>query len=263
MQQEPFDKTRHAKEATVFATPARDYYLLAKPRLAEAHDYGTVEPLTGAARSAPKTLANPNILHTQHLSDNQHRDVKNETHAKTQLVGTEGHQLSGLPKGRHEDEGVGRQDEGVGRQDEQGTHEAGTKQTDFLQTETEGAKDKAGTKQTDILQAETEGVKNYKAGTKKTNCLQAENEGAKYEAGTKQNDILQAKTGGDKHEAGTRQNNFIQAETEGNKHEAGTKQTNILQAETEGVYLKTKSYEEVTAPLKRLLNKYKEDETRF
>ena len=34
-----------------------------------------------------------------------------------------------------------------------------------------------------------------------------------------------------------------------------SKQTNILQAKAEGVYLETKSYKEVMAPLRRLLNK--------
>ena len=75
-----------------------------------------------------------------------------------------------------------------------GVCEAGTKQTDFLQARTEGAKYEAGNKQTNILQAETEGVKNYKARTKQTDFLQAETEGAKYEAWTKQTDFLQAGT---------------------------------------------------------------------
>ena len=85
------------------------YYLPAGPRLAEAHDYGTVEPLTVAACSAPKALASPNIMHTQHLRDNQHRDVENEAHVKTrpaQLVFTEGHPPNHLPKGRYK--GAGR-----------------------------------------------------------------------------------------------------------------------------------------------------------
>ena len=45
-----------------------NYYLLANPRLAEAHDSGTVEPLTGAACSAPKSLPGPNLPHSQNLS---------------------------------------------------------------------------------------------------------------------------------------------------------------------------------------------------
>ena len=86
-------------------TPAGVYYLLANPRLAEAHDYSTVEPLTGAACSAPNPLASSNILHTQQLSDNRHKDVKNEAHIKTrttQHVVTEGHLLYDLPKGKYE-----------------------------------------------------------------------------------------------------------------------------------------------------------------
>ena len=39
-------------------------YLLADPRLAEAHDSGTVEPLTGAARSAPKSIPDSNLPHS-------------------------------------------------------------------------------------------------------------------------------------------------------------------------------------------------------
>ena len=84
-------------------TQARVYYLPAGPRLAEAHDHGTVEPLTVAARSAPKALASPNIMHTQHLRDNQHRDVKTRP---AQLVFTEGHPPNHLPKGRYK--GAGR-----------------------------------------------------------------------------------------------------------------------------------------------------------
>ena len=101
----PLDKTWLTKIASMLAIPSRDYYPLADPRLEEAHDYGTAD------RSAPKALANPNTLCTQHPSDNQHRDVEDEAHAKTwpaQYVVTEGHPLNGLPKGRYEDEGAGR-----------------------------------------------------------------------------------------------------------------------------------------------------------
>ena len=41
---EPLDKTRLAKNTSALATPARDYYLLADPRLAEAHDFSTLVP---------------------------------------------------------------------------------------------------------------------------------------------------------------------------------------------------------------------------
>ena len=44
-----------------------NYYLLADPRLAEAHDSGAVKPLTGSARSAPKTLPDSNLPHSQNL----------------------------------------------------------------------------------------------------------------------------------------------------------------------------------------------------
>ena len=43
-------------------------YLLADPRLAEAPDNGTVEPHTGADRSAPQALLDPNRPHSQNLS---------------------------------------------------------------------------------------------------------------------------------------------------------------------------------------------------
>ena len=45
-----------------------NFYLLADFRLAEAHNTGTVEPLAGAAPSAPKTLPDSNLLHSQNLS---------------------------------------------------------------------------------------------------------------------------------------------------------------------------------------------------
>ena len=52
--------------AVKLVTQARVDYLLAGPRLAEALDSSTVVPPTGSARSAPKTLAVSNLLHSQH-----------------------------------------------------------------------------------------------------------------------------------------------------------------------------------------------------
>ena len=42
-------------------------YLLADPRLVEAHDFGTVVPSTGSARSSSQTLAADNPPYSQHL----------------------------------------------------------------------------------------------------------------------------------------------------------------------------------------------------
>ena len=56
---------------------------------------------------------------------------------------------------------------------------------------TKGTKYEAGTKQPDILQTETEDVKNYGARTRQTNCIQNGAEGA-----IKQIDIMQDKTEG-------------------------------------------------------------------
>ena len=61
-----------------FGTPDGVYYLLADPRLAEAHDYGTVVPLTGADRSTPKPLTGSNLLHSLHQGDEQYKNVRNE-----------------------------------------------------------------------------------------------------------------------------------------------------------------------------------------
>ena len=43
---EHFDRTRLGKNAAGHATPTKDNYLLADPRLAEAHDSSTVVPRT-------------------------------------------------------------------------------------------------------------------------------------------------------------------------------------------------------------------------
>ena len=48
------------------------YYLLAGPRLAEALDPSTVEPLTGAARSTPKPLTTSKPLHSQQKYAEKH-----------------------------------------------------------------------------------------------------------------------------------------------------------------------------------------------
>ena len=52
---EHFDRTRLTKNTTGHATPTEDDYLLADPRLAEAHDSSTVVPCTGADRSVQHT----------------------------------------------------------------------------------------------------------------------------------------------------------------------------------------------------------------
>ena len=62
---------RNEAKAAKTLTPGGEgaiYYLLADPRLAEAHDSGTVEPLTGAAHSTPQTLPDSNLPHAQNLS---------------------------------------------------------------------------------------------------------------------------------------------------------------------------------------------------
>ena len=130
----------NAEMHDLFVTPARVYYLLVGPRLAEAHDTSTVEPFTGSARFAPKPLTISNLLHSQHLSDDQHKDVVNDHLVKTrptQFNFMNGHTLNVLPKcrykakgagcrGMHEGGGAGQcgmyEAEGVGRQ---GMHEAG------------------------------------------------------------------------------------------------------------------------------------------
>ena len=68
----------------MFVTLVRVYYLLACPRLAEALNSSTVAPLTGLARSTPKPLTISNLLHSQHLSDDQHKDVVNKPLVKLQ-----------------------------------------------------------------------------------------------------------------------------------------------------------------------------------
>ena len=42
-------------------------YLLADPRLAEAHDSSTVVPCTGSTRSSPRHLTTDNLPYSQHL----------------------------------------------------------------------------------------------------------------------------------------------------------------------------------------------------
>ena len=60
-----------------------NFYLLADSRLAEAHDTGTVELLAGAARSAPKTLPDSKLPHSQNLSgevkDGRKREASTDT----------------------------------------------------------------------------------------------------------------------------------------------------------------------------------------
>jgi hypothetical protein len=65
----PHDKIRLAKIATGQATPARDNYLPADPRLAEAHNYSTVVPCTGADRSGQQTITGTNSPQPQHLNN--------------------------------------------------------------------------------------------------------------------------------------------------------------------------------------------------
>ena len=83
-------------------------YLLADPRLANAPDFSTVVPLTGSDRSAPQP--HPiSKLHSQHLSDDRHKDVVNKALVKTRLanfVFENGHPLC---RGMHEAGGTGRQ----------------------------------------------------------------------------------------------------------------------------------------------------------
>ena len=57
---EPFDKARLAKIAAGHTTPTGDYYLLADPRLVEAHDSSTVLPRTGADRSLQHNIPGTN-----------------------------------------------------------------------------------------------------------------------------------------------------------------------------------------------------------
>ena len=85
-------------------------YLLADPRLAEAHNYSTVVPLTGSVRSAPKPIPNSNHLHSQHLNNNQHKDVVNKPLLKnriTSFIVKHGHLLKEKPKGKYKGEGKG------------------------------------------------------------------------------------------------------------------------------------------------------------
>ena len=101
----------NAEMHELFVTPDGVYYLLAGPRLAEAHNSSTVVPLTGSARSAPKPLTISNLLYSQHQSDDQHKDVVNEPSIKTRLaqfVSMNRQPLNVLPKGRYEAEGAGR-----------------------------------------------------------------------------------------------------------------------------------------------------------
>ena len=84
-------------------------YLLADPRLAEALIYSTVVLLTGSARSAPKPLSISNRLHSQHMSNERHKDVVNKALVKNRpasFVFEYGHPLNAQPKGMYEAEGV-------------------------------------------------------------------------------------------------------------------------------------------------------------
>ena len=131
-------------------------YLLANPRLAEAIDYSTVVPLTGSVRSAPKPLPSSNQPHSQHLNYDQNEDIVNKPIVNNRiaiLVFKHGHLLNNQPKGKHEGKGEWRRYEyeggeagGVGRQDKEDTYEARTKQTNFIQAKTKGAKYDAGTR---------------------------------------------------------------------------------------------------------------------
>ena len=69
-------------------------------------------PLTGSARSALKPLPISNLLHSQHLSNDQHKDVVTEPLVKTRFtnfVFLNGHPLNVLTKGMYEAQGTGRQ----------------------------------------------------------------------------------------------------------------------------------------------------------
>ena len=72
--------------STEFGTPDSDYYLLAGPRLAEAHDYCTTVPCTGADCSTPKPLTGSNLLYSQHQGDDQRKDDRSEPLDKTRLA---------------------------------------------------------------------------------------------------------------------------------------------------------------------------------
>ena len=60
-----------------------NFYLLADSRLVEAHDTGTVELLAGAARSAPKTLPDSKLPHSQNLSGEVKDGRKREASTNT------------------------------------------------------------------------------------------------------------------------------------------------------------------------------------
>ena len=69
-----------------FGTPDGVYYLLAGPRMAEAHDYCTTVPRTGAERSTHKPLTISNFLYSQHQGDDQHKDGGSEPLDKIRLA---------------------------------------------------------------------------------------------------------------------------------------------------------------------------------
>ena len=135
----------------------------------------SVVPLTGSVRSTPKPLPSSNQPHSQHLNDDQNEDIVNKPIVNNRiaiLVFKHGHLLNNQPKGKHEGKGEWRRYEyeggeagGVGRQDKEDTYEARTKQTNFIQAKTKGAKYDAGNKETDNLQVKTKDSKN-EAGTK-------------------------------------------------------------------------------------------------
>ena len=67
-------------------------------------------PLTGSARSAPKPLPISRLLHSQYLSDDRHKDVKNKALVKNRLasfVFEHRHPLNIQPKGMYKAEGAG------------------------------------------------------------------------------------------------------------------------------------------------------------
>jgi len=65
---EHFNRTRLAKNAPGHATHTRDDYLLAEPRLAEAHDCSIEVPHAGADRSMQHNIPGTNPPQSQHLS---------------------------------------------------------------------------------------------------------------------------------------------------------------------------------------------------
>ena len=77
---------RQGEKQEEFGNLDGDYYLLAGPRLVEAHDYSTSVPHTGAERSTPRPLTVSNLLYSQHQGDNQHKDGGCKPHDKIRLA---------------------------------------------------------------------------------------------------------------------------------------------------------------------------------